>query len=117
MAQIPNHERAVVPREKVVYLLSADHPQNGGKAAFFMAFGFRPDQPDVLVIALQAAAGSEVRSWEVRRHGRFYDMVTTIDAPDGRRPRVRLVWRVVGENGDPVLVTAYPQTRPKKEGG
>jgi hypothetical protein len=37
----PNAEFAVVEREKVTeYLLNPEHPDNGGKAAFFVALGF-----------------------------------------------------------------------------
>jgi len=39
--KLPNAERAVVDREKIEeYVLNAAHPDNGGKAAFFLALGF-----------------------------------------------------------------------------
>ena len=42
--KLPNAHLAVVERAKIVeYLLNPAHPDNGGKAPFFMALGFRPD--------------------------------------------------------------------------
>ena len=42
--KIPNAESAFVAQEKIRdYLLNAAHPDNGGKAAFFMALGFRAE--------------------------------------------------------------------------
>jgi len=39
--KLPNPEKAVVERGKVVdYLLNSAHPDNGGKAAFFEGLGF-----------------------------------------------------------------------------
>ncbi len=38
--KLPNHEKAFVPREKIVdYLLSPFHKDGKGKAAFFKRFG------------------------------------------------------------------------------
>src|SRR5262245_37672421 len=40
--RLPNAERAIVEREKIVdYLLNSAHPDNGGKAQFFFSLGFR----------------------------------------------------------------------------
>ncbi|HWH91799.1 MAG TPA: hypothetical protein VNV64_08385 [Candidatus Binatia bacterium] len=40
--KLPNADAAVVAQEKIRdYLLNAAHPDNGGKAAFFVALGFR----------------------------------------------------------------------------
>lgn len=42
--KIPNAESAFVTQEKIRdYLLNAAHPDNGGKAAFFVALGFRAE--------------------------------------------------------------------------
>ena len=42
---LPNAHEAVVPAAKVrFYLLDPTHPGNGGKAAFFAAFGFSARQ-------------------------------------------------------------------------
>jgi len=39
--KLPNAERGVVEREKIVdYLLNPTHPDNGGKAEFFFSLGF-----------------------------------------------------------------------------
>lgn len=42
---LPNAHLAVVERLKMTgYLLNPAHPDNGGKAPFFRALGFEPEQ-------------------------------------------------------------------------
>ena len=42
--KLPNAAKAVVEREKVAgYLLNPAHPDNGGKAQFFLGLGFQRD--------------------------------------------------------------------------
>ena len=51
--KLPNAERAFVTQEKIRdYLLNAAHPENGGKAAFFMALGFRAEDWPALAASL-----------------------------------------------------------------
>ena len=46
---LPNAEKAIVERDKIVdYLLNAAHPDNGGKATFFESLGFRRSKPELL---------------------------------------------------------------------
>jgi hypothetical protein len=55
--KLPNADKAIVEREKVAdYLLNAAHPDNGGKAEFFMQLGFRREQWEILAAALKALA-------------------------------------------------------------
>jgi len=43
--KLPSAHLALVDPEKIVdYLLNPAHPDNGGKAAFFVALGFSRDQ-------------------------------------------------------------------------
>ena len=59
--QLPHVKHVTVALDKARYPLDANHSQNGGKAAFFLAFGFRLDAPEVLAEALlQHALGHEV---------------------------------------------------------
>ena len=56
---LPDADHAYVDRSKVVeYLLSLNHPDGRGKAAFFMRFGFRADQWEQLAEALRLIGAS-----------------------------------------------------------
>ncbi|MCX6916908.1 MAG: hypothetical protein NT167_28375 [Verrucomicrobia bacterium] len=51
--RMPNAHLAVADQDKIAhYLLNAAHPDNGGKAPFFLALGFRPDDWQSLAAAL-----------------------------------------------------------------
>lgn len=42
--KLPNTHLAIVDQDKITgYLLDPAHPDNGGKAPFFLALGFRQD--------------------------------------------------------------------------
>ena len=108
-AALPNAHAAVVPAAKVVrYLLDATHPGNGGKAAFFNAFGFTDQNWHDLVDALQAHPGMHpvVRvmhsAW-----GAKYEIRCSLRSPDGRDPCVRSIWVIDLTDTGPRLVTAY----------
>ena len=53
--KLPNADKAVVEREKIVdYLLNPGHRYGASKARFFAQFGFRPESWEVLAAALRA---------------------------------------------------------------
>jgi hypothetical protein len=55
--KIPNAESAFVAQEKIRdYVLNAAHPDNGGKAAFLMALGFRAEDWPALAAGLREIA-------------------------------------------------------------
>jgi hypothetical protein len=55
--KLPNAEHAVIEREKIAdYLLNPAHPDNGGKAPFFLALGFTQDAWPKLAEALRNLA-------------------------------------------------------------
>ena len=55
--KLPNAGRALVEREKITeYLLNAEHSDNGGKARFFTAMGFRRDDWAALAAAFRSLA-------------------------------------------------------------
>ncbi len=101
--------RIVPPAKLTDYLLRADHPVGGAKAAFFRSFGFALDRPDVLADALadhperNPVAGTETSAW-----GMKYLVRCTIRTPDGRDPCVLSVWFVPPGSNLARLVTAYP---------
>ena len=107
---LPNAGRAVVERSKVEgYLLALNHLEGGGKAAFFMRFGFTADRWHVLAEALRSHAEVHpVRSTTHSEYGTKYQVDGPIICPDGRLPMIRAVWIVDVGADIPRLVTAYP---------
>src|SRR5215210_4056156 len=97
---LPNAHLAVVEREKITeYLLNAAHPDNGGKAPFFRALGFVPEQWEILAAAfLEIALTSPVAQEMESRHGKKYIMDGGINTPGGKTPVVRTVWII--ESGE-----------------
>jgi len=108
--RLPNAHLAIVERKKIVdYLLNPAHPDNGGKASFFMALGFRREDWEMLADALrQVALTSTVTQHMETVHGKKYIIDGVIETPIGKTPMVRTVW-IIDQGFDvPRLVTAYP---------
>lgn len=98
----------IVRREKVTrYLLDTTSREGAGKARFFTAFGFSPDEPDALVAALLEHGGiNPITDFWDDRWGRHYEVVGPIRSPDGRDPRVLTAW-IRDATGEIRLATAY----------
>ena len=111
--KLSNAERAVVEREKIAdYLLNAAHPDNGGKAAFFLSLGFRQEEWQTLAAAFRRLAEKfDIHNSMRSAHGRKYILDGRIETPSGKRPIVRTVWIVDRGVEMPRLVTAYPQEK------
>lgn len=108
--KLPNHQQAVIPREKIVdYLLSPTHRDGRSKAEFFTRFGFSREDWETLAAALfDHAAAYEVAKIESSPFGSRYVIEGAITSPDGRNPGVRVVWFVETDMEIPRLATAYP---------
>lgn len=111
--KLPNCERAQVPTAKLTnYLLSASHPRGRHKATFFARFGFTPTSWQLLYEALLAHAQEhEVSEIEDSPYGRRYNIDGRLHTPDGRDPRVRVVWFVEEGSEVPRLATVLPLGR------
>ena len=109
--KLPSLENAVVPRGKVEgYLLSYTHATGRHKAEFFSRFGFTTDRWELLAEALvRHAAVNQVMKVDDSEFGTRYTIEGPLDAPDGRRASVRVVWFVERGETAPRLVTAYPR--------
>lgn len=107
---LPNANLALVERQKIgEYLLNREHPDNGGKADFFMALGFRANDWETMAIALRVLAiNSSVSLSMESEHGKKYIVDGVIETPVGKTPMVRTVWIVDTGEAIPRLVTAYP---------
>jgi hypothetical protein len=111
--KLPDAEYCVVPRRKVEdYLLNLEHPIGGGKAKFFMHFGFQRDRWEELVAALlRHAQENGVSETFSDTDGDTFVIEGMLMTPSGREPRVRTVWLVeIFETGRlaPRFITAYP---------
>jgi hypothetical protein len=109
--KLPNARRAVVEQSKVVdYLLNGAHPDNGGKAAFFLALGFSLAQGQTLAEALRKLAEDAKGAERLESpHGVKYIVDGEIGMPGGKRALVRTIWVVEKGAHVPRLVTAYPR--------
>ena len=109
--KLPNAERAVVEREKIVeYLLNPAHPDNGGKATFFLGLGYNQDDWASLAAALcRLAVATEAAQSMETVHGTKYVLDGRLETPGGKAPLVRTIWIVDRGLDRPRLVTAYPR--------
>jgi hypothetical protein len=111
LMKLPNSGSGIVEREKVVdYLLNPAHPDNGGKAAFFLSLGFNQDNWRNLALAFCRLAGrAEITKSVETSHGCKYIVEGRIETPGGKSPIVRTVWIIDRGADAPRLVSAYPR--------
>ena len=108
--KLPNADKAVVEREKILdYLLNPLHRYGASKARFFAGFGFQAEKWEQLAQALRHHGRThEVKRAQETGFGPRYQVEGKLDAPDGRSPRVRSVWQMDEGEVAPRLITAYP---------
>jgi hypothetical protein len=111
--KLPNALSAVVEREKITeYLLNPAHPDNGGKAPFFIALGFERENWEAFADALRRlASNGRVSKYMETAHGKKYIVDGTLESPTGKIPLVRTVWIINKDAEVARLVTAYPHER------
>ena len=108
--KVPNAERAVVDRSKLVdYLLNSAHPDNAGKAAFFQRLGFTLYNWPEMAKALQNVGRNFDASETLEnKHGIKYVVGGMLNGVNGRIAPVRSIWIIDCGDSVPRLVTAYP---------
>ncbi len=109
--KLPYLENAYVPEAKIVeYLLNLKHEDGGGKAIFFLRFGFTIEQWEVMAAALLMHVGAyEVAGVQPKPPTHInYSVEGAIVSPDGRNPQIRTVWAIDTDSTRPRFVTAYP---------
>ena len=108
--KLPNRDKAIIPRNKLVkYLLSETHPYGKSKAKFFLSLGFKQSNVQTLsealkIIALTAEVSKKVSS----PHGEKYILDGSIESPIGKTIRTRTIWIIDKGQKRPRFVTAYP---------
>src|SRR5947207_11139955 len=107
--RLPNADLAVVDRAKITgYLLNPEHPDNGGKAAFFVALEFNRSDWDAFANALRRLAlTADVTETMETVHGTKYIVDGELENPAGKEAPVRSIWIIDARTDFPRLVTAY----------
>jgi hypothetical protein len=107
---LPDRESVIIPRRKVEdYLLCLEHPIGGGKARFFIHFGFQREHWPELAAALRRHAQDHpVTDTLPDADGIVYVIEGRLTTPLGRYPQVRTVWLVETGGLAPRFITAYP---------
>jgi hypothetical protein len=108
--KLPNADKAIVQREKVVdYLLNRAHPDNGGKAEFFESLGFqRKEWKALATVFLALVRREEIAESMESPHGQKYVIVGPIESLGGKSSVIKTIWIVDAGLETPRLVTAYP---------
>lgn len=107
---MPNAHGAHVSEEKILgYLLNLAHPDGAGKAAFFIALGYRRTHCRLFQNALaMVATTGVVRAVATTVHGTKYPIEGVLPLPRGGGVPVRTIWILDHGAEVPRLVTAYP---------
>lgn len=113
--KLPHLDQATIGAEKISeYLLSPTHPVGRHKARFFQQFGFAQSAAATLRTSLLAHARShEVALVSESRFGKRYAIDGALQSPDGRNPRLRVIWFIESGKEEPRFVTAHPLPKDK----
>jgi hypothetical protein len=108
--KLPNRHLAVVEHTKLAeYLLNPLHRYGASKAQYFLGFGFRLENWEMLAEAFREhGQRHEVTGGEETPFGPRYEVEGELRTPDGRNPHIRTVWQVDKGQLAPRLITAYP---------
>ena len=111
--RLPNADLAVVERAKITeYLLNPEHPDNGGKAAFFVSLGFsRTDWHGFANALRKLALTVDVTESMETMHGKKYIVDGELENGEGKTAWVRSIWIFDAGTDFLRLVTAYPLGR------
>ena len=111
--KLPNADRAVIDRSKVVdYLLSEAHVVGRFKSAFFTTLGYSKTAWEVLAADIQRHAfENEALATEANQYGQKYEVHGNLDGPASRAAVLITVWIVLHGEDFPRFVTAYPGSK------
>ncbi len=108
--KLPNRDKAIVPKDKLVrYLLSDTHPVGSTKARFFRGLGFNETNIAKLENALlKMARTNDVNDERNFKFGTNYSINGVIETPSGKTVTITSVWFVKTASSRPSFVTACP---------
>ena len=109
--KLPNGDKAIIGREKIVrYLLDVDHPQGGSKARLLVALGYAAAnwqelEADLRSMHITDEVVAETNTiWGIR-----YEIVAPLTGPLGDTVLFRSVWQIDLGTDAPRLITIYPE--------
>ena len=108
--KLPNADKAIVERDKILgYLMNIEHRIGASKAHFFSSFGFSAVKWEQLAKALLVHGQThDVKRVRETNFGPRYEIEGALKTPDGREPFIRSVWQFDKGEVAPRLITAYP---------
>jgi hypothetical protein len=101
----------MVPEIKITrYLLNLENENGRSKARFFLAFGFSIEKWQIRADSFKehAALHDVTKVVERENFGVNYVVEGHLSTPDGRNPKVRVIWTIGVDDAIPRLVSAYP---------
>lgn len=108
--KLPNSDKAIIPKEKLIdYLLSETHPVGSSKAKFFRGLGFNETNVGLLAkLLLHIAQTNDVKNVRKLAYGTNYSIEGIVKTPNGKTITIITVWFIPIEKSRPSFVTAYP---------
>jgi len=108
--QLANADAAIVSRSKIGnYLLDLAHPIGGGKARFFLSFGFRREEWNLLADAFRKhAQENPVANSISDADGVTYLIEGPLETPSGRKGRACEQSGFETGQVAPRFITSYP---------
>lgn len=113
--KVPNYERAIVPKEKLIdYLLNFDHIDGRSKAFFYQKYGFEKANYDLLIESLKRIiTENDFDDCVETVWGKKYIVFGYLDSIRQPPPLVKTVWQIKTGEESPILITAYPEKKLK----
>ena len=107
--KLPNHERAIIPREKIRdYLLSSAHPVGQFKAKFFRSLGYTHDNWVRLQSDIRKVLSNDAIVTEHIEYGQKYVVTGILQGPSEKSAKIVTAWIILNEEKLPRFITAHP---------
>ena len=111
--ELPNSDRAITAREKLVnYLLNIEHERGGSKAKLLIECGYSNHNWQQLGNDIRSAhLSSDVREVKEVAYGIRYIIIAPLMTPSGRQLYVKTIWQIDKGTDIPRLITLLPVTK------
>ena len=107
--KLQNHDRAIIPQEKLWdYLLSPRHPIGQFKAKFFRSLGYTNDNWKQLESDLREILRNDATVKEKTEYGQKYEVVGTLKGPL-KTATIVTAWIILKNEDLPRFITAHPR--------
>jgi len=108
--RLPNHDKAIIPKEKLTdYLLSEAHPVGRSKAHYFRSLGYSENSIAELSDGLlEIARENDVSETIDIEFGTKYIVKGSLRTPRDVLTEIITIWIIERGSDAPKFVTAYP---------